>query len=505
MRHITAAGLAALCIAAPLPALAQTPANLSALRGLLPVARLPATPEGRAALDANLKVTGDIQSGAANQPLLLPLPEQRLLALKDCFITDGNATQLADGLGTRLGGAYQAKARYADYKTFTSVSPAVATLIGYTNSVTNRFERRQVLLRQRQPARRQAGLARGGGAPVRRYGRRLRQGLRPPGGYARLGCVRQRPALPDPAAAHRLPGGGLFRQRLPQPRLAARPEAGSRRQPLLPERPHDLRLHRVDDPRDPAALPLPADGDPRRRVRQRPDRRRGALRDGRDRRPGDLAPRARPPARQRPRLCRADPHQPGRPRTRRRRHRQDGGPDRLSGGGEGGQGEIDAFVAETCGTDIAACAAQDSSRFKDAAANAAFYASTQTYGLPVVHGRAPESPSTSPPLPPRRAISSPRPSRTCRSPRRTASSRRRRGPAAASSTMARNSGLRPDQSLRGRRPGCRAGGRPAERDRADAVAPKKKGHSEGAARSLGRKRPRGQRESDAIALPHCTN
>ncbi len=47
--------------------------------------------------------------------------------------------------------------------------------------------------------------------------------------------------------------------------------------------------------------------------------------------------------------------------------------------------EIDAFVTETCGADIVTCAAQDQSRFKDEATNAAFYASTLTYGLPVVH------------------------------------------------------------------------------------------------------------------------
>ncbi len=136
MRHVTALSLTALCLAVPVPASAQSTANLSALRGLVPVARLLASPEGKAALDANLKVTGDIQSGASSQPALLPLTERRQLALKDCFITDGNATQLADGLGTRIGDAYQAKARYADYKTFTSVSPAVAKLIGYTNNVT---------------------------------------------------------------------------------------------------------------------------------------------------------------------------------------------------------------------------------------------------------------------------------------------------------------------------------------------------------------------------------
>ncbi|MGE8131342.1 phosphatase PAP2 family protein [Methylobacterium sp. NPDC080182] len=129
-------GLALLGAALPLQAFAQSAANLSALRGLVPVARLQLTPDGKAALDANLRVTGDIQSGALKQPTLLPFPEQQQLALRDCFITDGNAANLADGLGTTLAQAYHAKATYSDYKTFTSIAPAVANLIGYTNNVT---------------------------------------------------------------------------------------------------------------------------------------------------------------------------------------------------------------------------------------------------------------------------------------------------------------------------------------------------------------------------------
>lgn len=129
-------GALALCLLlAPLPAVAQSATNLKALRGLAPVGSLAASPEGRAALDANLAVTGEIQSGAARPPLLLPLAEQRQLALRDAFITDGNATELADGLGSTLGGLYQAGARYADPETFTNVAPSVADLLGYTNNV----------------------------------------------------------------------------------------------------------------------------------------------------------------------------------------------------------------------------------------------------------------------------------------------------------------------------------------------------------------------------------
>ena len=114
---------------------AQSPPNIAALTGLAPVAALPNSPEGKAALDANLKITGDIQSGALAQPLLMSFPEQQKFALRDSFITDGNATQLADGLGSKLGAAYQERAQYKDFQTFTSVAQSVADFIGYTNNI----------------------------------------------------------------------------------------------------------------------------------------------------------------------------------------------------------------------------------------------------------------------------------------------------------------------------------------------------------------------------------
>ncbi len=129
----------ALCLLAPLlaplPAAAQSAQNLTALKGLAPVSALGASETGRAALDANLTVTGAIQAGTGAVPFLLPLSDQRQLALRDSFITDGNATELADGLGSRLGDIYQAKARYAADETFTNVAPSVADLLGYTNHV----------------------------------------------------------------------------------------------------------------------------------------------------------------------------------------------------------------------------------------------------------------------------------------------------------------------------------------------------------------------------------
>ena len=81
--------------------------NMNALEGLAPMTALGETDAGKAALASNFTVTGDIQSGAAKQPLLLSFPDQQQQALRDAFIT-GVAYELADGLGNKLGPAYQA-------------------------------------------------------------------------------------------------------------------------------------------------------------------------------------------------------------------------------------------------------------------------------------------------------------------------------------------------------------------------------------------------------------
>jgi membrane-associated phospholipid phosphatase len=120
---------------------AQSPTNLNVLQGLAPISALETTIIGKAALAANLSVTAAIQDGSANQPLLLSFTEQRQQALRDAYITDGNAYELADGLGTKLGGIYWSLTTIQstdDGKTssFTSLSPAVALLIAYTNATT---------------------------------------------------------------------------------------------------------------------------------------------------------------------------------------------------------------------------------------------------------------------------------------------------------------------------------------------------------------------------------
>lgn len=121
---------------APLTAQAQSASNLAVLRGLAPVSALMNTLEGRAALASDYTVTAGIQSGAIRQQTLLPFDMQQQQSLRDVYITDGDLAQLADGLGTTLGDAYQAHAHYVARKTFTNLSPAVAQLIAYTNSIT---------------------------------------------------------------------------------------------------------------------------------------------------------------------------------------------------------------------------------------------------------------------------------------------------------------------------------------------------------------------------------
>src|SRR5215469_1832157 len=115
---------------------AQTAANRVVLRGLAPVSALSNTASGKVALASNYTVTGGIQTGAIRQATLLPFAAQQQQALRDAFITDGNLAQLADGLGTTLGAAYQARAHYLDRESFTNVSKAVADVIAYANSTT---------------------------------------------------------------------------------------------------------------------------------------------------------------------------------------------------------------------------------------------------------------------------------------------------------------------------------------------------------------------------------
>jgi hypothetical protein len=126
----------ALCALMPFRAGAQSTTDMAVLKGLAPVTILSKTPEGTAALAANYSVTGSIQTGARRQSTLLPFAEQQQQALRDAFITNGDLAQLADGLGTTLGASYLARAHYIDQTNFTNISQSLADLIAYANTTT---------------------------------------------------------------------------------------------------------------------------------------------------------------------------------------------------------------------------------------------------------------------------------------------------------------------------------------------------------------------------------
>jgi hypothetical protein len=121
---------------------AQDGTNLAALRGLAPVSALSDSKAGRVALAKNLAITRAIQDGSAHQSLLLSFGAQQQRALRDAFITDANAEGLADGLGSRLGGAYQSSTGCQSnddgkHSTCPNISDAVRQLIAYAYATTS--------------------------------------------------------------------------------------------------------------------------------------------------------------------------------------------------------------------------------------------------------------------------------------------------------------------------------------------------------------------------------
>jgi PAP2 superfamily len=125
-----------ICALVPFPAGAQSATEMAVLKGLSPVSTLSNTAEGKAALTANFKVTGGIQTGTIQQPTLLPFAQQQQQALQDAFITGANLADLADGLGTTLGDGYISRAHYIDRTKHTDISQPVADLIAYANGIT---------------------------------------------------------------------------------------------------------------------------------------------------------------------------------------------------------------------------------------------------------------------------------------------------------------------------------------------------------------------------------
>ena len=137
IKGISTVSLIAAAVLAAHGVAAQSVTNLNALQGLVSLTTLGNTDSGKAALASNLTITSDIQSGAAHQPLLLSFPDQQQQALRDALITDVNAYQLADGLGSTLGDAYQTATSYTSKDDVTSISPAVARLIGFANATSH--------------------------------------------------------------------------------------------------------------------------------------------------------------------------------------------------------------------------------------------------------------------------------------------------------------------------------------------------------------------------------
>ena len=137
IKGISTISLLAAAVLAAHGAAAQSVTNMNALQGLVSLTTLGNTNSGKAALASNLTITSEIQSGAAHQPLLLSFPDQQQQALRDALITDVNAYQLADGLGSTLGDAYQTATSYTSKDDVTSISPAVARLIGFANATSH--------------------------------------------------------------------------------------------------------------------------------------------------------------------------------------------------------------------------------------------------------------------------------------------------------------------------------------------------------------------------------
>jgi hypothetical protein len=144
-RSFITAALLALAIVASLTCRVQSAPVTSvqrALAGLAPFSALLLTPAGRDALAANLAVTAAIQTGKSGQHALQPFAQQQTQALKDATITDANAAELGDGLGSSLGRAYAQLGSCTSADTgstpmaCTIVVPTLGSLLAYTARLT---------------------------------------------------------------------------------------------------------------------------------------------------------------------------------------------------------------------------------------------------------------------------------------------------------------------------------------------------------------------------------
>jgi hypothetical protein len=383
-RLVCGIGLLALMMSAG--ADAQTAQNIAVLKGLAPVSALSSTPDGRAALAANFTVTGGIETGAIRQPTLLPFAEQQQQALRDAFITDGNLAQLADGLGTTLGAAYQARAHYLDRRRFTSVSDAVAKVIAYANSTSGsdssagKYFFANATTNGKKPASDEATaiFKTVGGAPDpfgRAYGR-------PAGSPGADIYGDSRPFQTEPTIAaivgldyFNIPADNEVYNRGPIMNLIDSPSFPSGHTTygymgsillavLVPERYQEMVTRGAEYGNDRIILGAHYAMD---------------VLGGRTLAIYDLA-----------HLLANDPAYMNRPLKNFAMMTATSEPQAPAIGDfraavMGARADLDKALEAACGDTVQACAREDTGRFNAPAMNEAFYAATQTYGLPVVH------------------------------------------------------------------------------------------------------------------------
>ena len=380
--------LAAAAILIPLQAEAQTATNLAVLKGLAPVTLLSKTPAGRAALGGNYAVTGGIQTGTVRQPTLLPFADQQQQALKDAFITDGDLAQLSDGLGTTLGAAYLARAHYIDREHYTNMSTAVADLVAYTNAIaggdsnSGKYFFANGTTDGKVAVSDEAGaILKGNGGTTDPFGRAYG---RPGGSPGADAYGDSRPFQTEPTVLQivgpdyfNTPANNDVYNRGPISNLTDSPSYPSGHTTygymgsillavLVPDRYPEMIARAAEYGNDRILMGAHYAMD---------------VLGGRTLATYDLA-----------HLLANDPSYMGQkvkdyaaPMVTGQPRREAATVADFRAAVKAAQADMAAALKAGCGNDVAACAREDTGRFADTAANGAFYAATQTYGLPVVH------------------------------------------------------------------------------------------------------------------------
>ena len=354
---------------------AQSGVEAKALEGLSPVTTLAKSEAGRAALGANFTMTGGIQRGEIQQPLLLPFAMQQQQALRDVSVTSGNLVQLADGFGSTLGAAYEVRAHYSDRTHFSVISKKFAELSGYAMATSGSdsehakffFANLTVDGTTPVPAESKAILDKIGGT-TDPFGRAYELPAGAPGGD-RFGDAR--PFQTEPAVARivgpdyfHTPADNIGYNHGPFMNLTNSPSYPSGHTTyaytaslmlalMVPERYQQMMTRAAEYGNDRILVGAHYAMD---------------VMGGRTLALYDMA-----------HLLANDPAY----MNRTVRHATPTSNFRADL--EVARSEVRATLEQVCGKSLAVCAQDDIGRFSDAAADAAFYAATLTYNLPVVH------------------------------------------------------------------------------------------------------------------------